>query len=356
MEPIPVPQNIIDAEFKLFGSFTVSQFIKILMGSFAALGIFFIDINLIIKLPLMLLAVGVGFMMAIMPGFPKLFRGFVRSIFISPRYVWVKEGNTPELFDAQIVKKVENDQSVNSAISKRKLDINSLPLQEMFSTRAKLSVQTHSDAQQQKTVIEPEDKIDVIMGEIFQQPSDNITALASQIKSQQPISNLNQSNNVPKRPLPTTPEELRAEIKRLKFELSKLARDDQFKQKEEQIIAQINELYREIKLLVGQPLEQKNPRVAAQLQEMQLNINAKEVYGKVVSKRDEPIANANVFFVNEQNQRFQTSTSNDGKFRTTSKLNPGDYSVYIESPGKRFHTYKIVVGAEGLPGYKFREK
>jgi hypothetical protein len=46
----------------------------------------------------------------------------------------------------------------------------------------------------------------------------------------------------------------------------------------------------------------------------------------------------------------------DGKFTTSKPLFDGEYEVSLSHPTMKFHTYKIKVGNQQLPAYKFREK
>jgi hypothetical protein len=124
MEPHPVPQNILDIEFKLFGAFTLSQFGKILIGCMGGVAIFFLlNINPLVKIPLILISVGTGVLMAIIPNFGTWLGGFIKALFISPRYVWVKETSTPELLQRKKISDPKNDLEVSSAMNKKKLNI-----------------------------------------------------------------------------------------------------------------------------------------------------------------------------------------------------------------------------------------
>src|SRR5260221_2036340 len=139
MEQHPVPQNIIDVEFKLFGSFTLKQFSKILFGSLGALLIFFIPMPSIIKVPLMGISIFLGLGMAIVPNLSVWLNGMLKAIFISPRYVWVRETVTPDLLKSrQSSTKSSKDLKVGAAKSTNKVDINDIPLERLFGTKSKI--------------------------------------------------------------------------------------------------------------------------------------------------------------------------------------------------------------------------
>ncbi|RMD77186.1 hypothetical protein D6810_01685 [Candidatus Dojkabacteria bacterium] len=368
MEPVPVPKNVIDAEFKLFGSFTVSQFLKILAGGLISLVIFFVEINILIKAPIMLLSIGVGFLMAWVPRFSFLFWGFVKAIFISPRYVWTREGYVPEiLMEPQKTKKYE-DLKVSVSKSTKKVDINSLPLAEILSQGSKVK----TSAKDPSTDLLSNDPLEIsylspgsseIINKYFEQYQKNEEAKES-------LNNKNLNTNtqslsdrtsgeaslIKKRKLPTNAKELAAEIKRLKFELFKLKKDANYTANEKKIIDQINELYREIKLLISKQDTNNLPNTSIQNQTKTNNTEGKEVFGIVVNKTNIPVGESKVIFISQNGEKIETITGTDGKFSTHKKLPFGEYSVSIEKPGMKFHSYKITIGTEVLPAFKFRER
>lgn len=351
MEPHPVPQNILDVEFKLFGAFTLKQFGKIMIGSLVGVGIFLININPIIKIPLVLASVFIGILSAIIPNFQTSLFGFIKALFISPRYVWVKENQTPEILAPAKMADPNKDRNVTSALNKKKLDINELPLDKLFGTTTQKSTpETEEDYQTtegqnlsqmysdvfgdvKKTVVVPRPAAQASMANVIQ-PVPAQSAFAPRFKSI---------------------EEYQKEINKLKFELSSLAKDPDYKDKEQKIMEEINDLFAEIKLIQGEQKERVNPAVAAKAEAMELD--GRLIFGIVVDKRDQPVAGAHVDFLNMgTNQTYSAISSADGKFTSNEALPKGEYAVTILYPSKRFHAYKIVIADQPLPGYKLREK
>jgi hypothetical protein len=351
VEPHPVPQNILDVEFKLFGSFTLKQFGKILIGSLIGVGIFFINLNPIIKIPLVLASVFIGILSAIIPNFQVWLLGFIKALFISPRYVWVKETVTPEILTSPKTADVMKDRNVSSSLNKKKLDISELPLDKMFGTTTVKSSPAN------------EEEFKNIEGQNLNRMYEDIF---EGVKPTKPIAQKLATSQPPVAPIPTggfTPrfrslEEYQKEINKLKFELSSLTKNPNMRGKEQEIMDKINDLYNEIKHIQGAEAGMKaDPRAVLKQNEMIDKADGKIVFGIVVDKTDKPIPAANVTFTNiATNQALVTATSADGKFNSSRQLPKGEYALTIEAPNKRFHSYKVVIGEMPLPAYKLREK
>ncbi len=104
MEKHAIPQNIMDVEFKLFGSLTVKQFMSLSGGIIIALFIYFFPILIIVKIPIMAFSVVLGLAMAFVKvngqDFSRWFTSFVKAMFSSQKYVWKKETKTPKILKA----------------------------------------------------------------------------------------------------------------------------------------------------------------------------------------------------------------------------------------------------------------
>lgn len=135
VEQHPVPKNVLNVEFKLFGTLTVKQFLKVLAGCAIALVLFVIDINILIKLPLILASLGIGILSALMPGFETKFLALLRAVFVSPQYVWRKDTKVPEVL-------TENAKPQTSTAQKQETQIShpqspeDLSIDQILATRA----------------------------------------------------------------------------------------------------------------------------------------------------------------------------------------------------------------------------
>ncbi len=358
IQPHPVPQNIIDVEFKLFGSFTLKQFSKILIGGVAALIIFALNIPDIVKYPLCLISVLTGIGLAIIPNLGIWINGFFKAIFFSPRYVWVKDTETPEILQNKAKSQISANQKVSSAITTKKIDISDLPLDKLFASKGEKISEEDSLENANPTKDNNFQRVysDVFGDDIFQRDESS------------PINQLRRTSNTPQPRSEQAPqadngssEKFENEIKKLKFELSMLEKDENYKQKEEEIISRINELYREIKLI--QQDKQTNVRSTADLRVKQKitqtldHTRGKVIIGIVVDKTDAPIANVEIAFLNREDQQlYKTKSLKDGKFSTGDVLEYGAYDITLSDGKHKFHTYSITIGDQNLPAYKFREK
>lgn len=100
MDQHPIPKNVLNVEFKLFGALSVRQFLRVLVGSLLALLIYALPLHPIMKFPLIIISVLVGIGSALVPGFNVRLNGIMRAILVSPRYVWKKQVQVPEVLKA----------------------------------------------------------------------------------------------------------------------------------------------------------------------------------------------------------------------------------------------------------------
>jgi hypothetical protein len=350
MEPHPVPQNILDVEFKLFGAFTLKQFGKILIGCLGGVGIFLININPVVKIPLILISVFTGILMAIIPNFGIWVNGFLKALFISPRYVWVKENKLPEILTSLEPADPTKDRNVSSSLNKKKLDINELPLEKLFGTRTQESVPVNQDEYKTRAGVNLTRAYSDVFG--AQPVIRSSGPIAQAVPSSQPVkSSLKPSyNNI---------EDYQNEINKLKYQLSMLVKDQSFKDNETAIINRINELYREVKLISS---DHADIRRNLQLEQMQnagktIEDSGKVLFGIVVDRNDIPVIGASVVVKNlADNRAINFITGPDGKFNSINPIPRGEYAVIVQAGDKKFHAYQVIVGNQPLPGYKLREK
>jgi hypothetical protein len=364
LEPHAVPQNILDVEFKLFGSFTFKQFLKMLLGSLLALFIFLINIPWLIKLPLMGLSVVTGIGLAIIPNLGVWLKGYIRAIFVSPRYVWVKETKAPELLQSTTNASSTANQKVSAFQNSSKIDLAEISLDKLLESRSTgraLASRTEPNTQEVET--QQSSNFDRLFNEIY---SSSRIAKIDKESREQKIENSKSTNEVQivqkqaKDKQLKTKQDYVNEINFLKQELSKVIKDQSYKEKEAEIMFKINELFQELKVLDMQEKEVKNPNVqSASVTNSQGQVVApgQIIMGIVVSKSDKSIDQAKLVWENTQTgQILETITDQQGRFITPSRLPIGTYDVEISKDGHKFHTYKIVVGDKKLPAYKFREK
>jgi len=359
MEQHPVPQNILEVEFKLFGSFTLKQFSKILFGCLAALIMYFLPIPEILKFPGMGIAVILGIALAIIPNLGVWIAGYLKALFISPRYVWKKETVTPEILKTSTKRTVVNRQQVNSAQNQRKVNLSEISLNELFGTRGtsiKNVLEEPDPLANQNSA--QETNLDRLYTQLYsrieekkvkqsqaQMPivQESVQAVPVNVPQQRPVSQLE------------TPEDYQNEINRLKKALQNLVKDQNYKENESDILEQINELYQHLKF-TNEDSKNSESKILTNANGKRLD-SGQHMFGIVVDKKDQPISDVQIKLKDISNdQILQVISMSDGKFTTPEALFDGDYEVSLNHPTLKFHTYKIKVGNQQLPAYKFREK
>ncbi len=357
MEPHPVPQDIINAEFKLFGSFTLKQFMKIVIGCLIGLAVFISPLPALIKFPIIIGSVLTGIAMAILPNFGTWLSGYIKAIFISPRYVWVKQGSPPELLAGKTVKNIEDDQKVSKSKGKKKINLEEISLERLLSARDNPRKSTPRARTTDDLENNPiEQNLDRMFNAIYSDQVNNKN-------TETPPSVQAKEQTTKKDPMQKTKEDYLTEINTLKSQLQGLVKDGKYKDKEAEILSKINDLYQELKMMdmdltddETKNSEQINPKNITNFKG-EVQTNGQIVFGMVVDKTDKPITNATITFDDSESDVYFTAvTGNDGKFVTDKKVAQGTYDVLITHPNHKFNTYRIVVGEQKLPAYKLREK
>lgn len=369
MEQHPVPQNIIDVEFKLFGSFTLKQFGKMLIGCLVGVIIYALPLlPIYIKVPLILASVGIGFLSAIVPNFSIWLSGFLKALLISPRYVWIKENTPPELL---VTKKDEEEKeknlSVSASTNESKVDITDLPLDKIFVSSKKGAFAKGGDVDDPLLSGQTQNEnLQKVYDQLFaNDPRVQHSAMinpqgAKQQQVLQPRSNLVKAgvgmNGEQQDPV----QRYYDEIARLKTELGKLTRDANYAPKEQEILGKIDRIYEQIR-----SVQQTTSSGSVQSKIIGKNVRientpdiGKVVFGIVVDKSDQPIPDVILDFVDlqDENKEYRSISAADGRFASSTKLPYGTYAVKLDGRDHAFHTYKIEVTDQSLPAFKFREK
>lgn len=351
MEPHPVPQQIMDVDFKLFGSFSLKQFLRILIACALAFAMYFVEpIPIFLRFGIMGFVVIMGFFFAVIPKFEVWVSNFAKAVFISPRYIWIREYRTPEILTVKPVSSVDNLATIQVSSNKKKIDINDLPLSQMFGNTQERGAITESQSGDSL-----ETNFERVYGNIYKNTKKVI---------QKSILD-NKSSPKPKmgefKPSFKTLEEYENAIRKLKFELSKVSADPKLQPKEDQIMARISELFEEMKIIkshgvvIDSPVEVISRGGVSKIAQIQKR--GKLIFGIVVDKSDKPVAGAQVTFLKNDEIKAIVVSDISGRFSTSSPLAEGEYEVKVNDGGKhKFHSYKIIVADKNLPGYKLREK
>lgn len=103
MENHPIPQDVTGFKFKLVGSVTIKQFLYLMGFGILTTIAFVLNVNIFIKVPLMLFFAGIGTSLAFLPidGRPMdtMIMNFAKTIPSENRYIFVKRGALPSAFE-----------------------------------------------------------------------------------------------------------------------------------------------------------------------------------------------------------------------------------------------------------------
>lgn len=358
MEPHPVPQDILYAEFKLFGSFTLKQFLKLVMGCLVALIFFSLPFPFIIKVPLVIAILLITLGIAAIPRFEQKFGNFVKAVFISPRYIWIKDSRVPDILATRAIKTTDKTPAVSAAKAKKKVDLTKVSVETLLDAKEKerISVANRSNMKGGVVTAKPVnqsaegDNFDRVYNSIYKNKEVNPI-----VQNQQTNQNLQINQNVRRQ---KSREEYIKEIQDLKSLLAQVSKSPNSKEQETQIMNQINDLLIELKSLglISQPQQNQESQVITNSQG-KVEVFGQIVSGIVVDKSNRPIPNAQIVFDDVGGNRDVIAmTDSNGRFVSRDKLIEGQYDITVQYPGKRFHTYKIQVTKDKLPMYKLREK
>lgn len=369
MEQHPVPQNVIGVEFKLFGSFTLKQFGKIMIGCVAGLGFFFSGLPIYLSLPLTAASVLLGLGTAIVPQLGTWVSGYIKALFISPRYVWMKQGKAPEVLTQKQRAELDQSQKVTTAKNQRKVDLSEISLNKLLATRA----DSGPDSQESKDIVNPQVVGDPLEVKNNQARGSNFDRVFEDVYKDSPIpqstsagnmqiQNQNVEQPVQMRKELITEDDYLNEINYLKQQLNELVKSNVDQSKQKEIMDRINNLTAHLSLMnqaQGQASSNVSVTTSANVKDMQGQSVAKgqNIFGILVDSKNVPVMGAQVDFRDINTGNIITAISgDDGRFASQSSLPVGTYDVTIEHPKFRFHTYRIDVGQQKLPAYKFRAR
>lgn len=341
-----MPKNILTVEFKLFGALSVRQFMKIVVGCLLSLVLFVIPIPKLVSLPIILVVLIVSILSALIKDFEVRFWGFIRAVFVSPRYVWKKQESAPGVLAEVKKEPTENKQTVKiekeGAAALAELSIDQL----IDAKNLAAGTNSSSDGDSQDLVAS----------------SNNFESLYSQTfgpvdlqKSKSPNLQAVLSDQ-PTAPVITAPApvvvpaaapEASAEPA---ADPSQTAVDDLMDtvQKGNSSSADINAAFDQAKQTVAATL----PPTA----DMPVH---KYIYGIVVDKSGSPVAGASTHLLDAKGQEVvpSGSSTSDGRFALdVSNVPFGGYVMRIQHPRYSFYDFKVNYEDKKLPAYKFKAK
>jgi hypothetical protein len=301
MEEHPVPHNVLEIEFKLFGNFSVRQFVKMMAGAAIALAVFVLQLPSIVAIPIIVVSIGYGIGSAMIPEFDRKANTIIGAIFVSPRYVWKRTPVSPEYLTRDYEQNVVNSKA--SVTNTKGVKVNESELEQILTLRSQrknLPTGLMADTPLSKTV-ESEDFVDFHPGSVTAENFDQYYMQA--FGAVQP-------KVVEQKPKPV--------------------------QMPNPAPAHINNLAEATTTTTSSP-------------------NA--LYGIAVDRKDQPIAAAEITVLNQDQKEIeQCTTGDDGRFTTQNKLPAGEYYVKLKKSGYKFEEFKITITSGNLPAFRFRAK
>lgn len=106
MERHAVPQNIMEVEFKLFGSLTVKQFAYLAGGLMVGLSVYFLPFPIALRFVLIVISVVLGLFLSLVKingQYSSIWlSNFIVAMFTSQERVWKKTGVVPDIFKEEV--------------------------------------------------------------------------------------------------------------------------------------------------------------------------------------------------------------------------------------------------------------
>lgn len=265
MEKHAIPQNIMDVEFKLFGSLTVKQFISLATGILIGVSIYFIKLPIIVGWPLIAFSVIIGFSMAFMTingqPFGRWFTNFMIALVSSQKYVWKKAPKTPKALKTSTPKQFSNTDTLKTVLKK---ELGHIPIAEVVSMQndklddkevAELSrLDTYFESEFEKQQVDPSKRVNLNQNSVAGE-NNPIGRSQRQVKVGDNTKVVySEFNNQKQRPLSSEDidkvidEKIRVILERQK-DLNPYIKTEQIEKQEEELKNEMKKLYNEVQSL-----------------------------------------------------------------------------------------------------------
>jgi hypothetical protein len=313
MERHPVPQNIMDVEFKLFGALTIRQFSYAAAGFVIALLFYFSELPDILKWMFIGISLLGGFFLSLVKinGQPSTvwMTNFITSMLEPQERIWRKTPSVPELLKntpQMETKKIDEEAAL---LSREKQNV----LSEMPLTQVIIP-------ESEKRLIEDEStelkKIDEHFDFLFNElPQIATTSVNPAIQEQA---------TPPVNPIVALPQTLAAAVGPEKHSGDTLYRGSDY-------------------AVTFNPLQKSvNRPIKVQKDNLPVTNETNYLKGLVIDKKEQPLAEADVFVSNQSGQVIRNTVSNSaGRFSINTALVSGDYLLDIRKEGLKFPRYSV---------------
>lgn len=412
MERHSVPQNIMDVEFKLFGSFTIKQFAYLAAGFIGALVVFvspFPDLLKMILLPMsMILGIFLGVIKINGQPSSVFLSNFIAALFSSQTRIWQKSSKTPEMLqEARAAINPKDVEVLQVATKTLNRSSKLMPLQSLV-----IEEENELDKEESDRLEQIEKHFNFAVGDLEKEtmraeietkkvsppklPSPPDTAI-----EQPPIFHIdpeadNLAGSIAHKELQGEPilrtnkyaaiyKQMQSQTNRPIVEEPSQPKAEEILQEQlpEQVQGQVQEQVKEQEVVadsvtnadaqvqaepsVSVETENKVENKEATVTQVQTNIPSPPlipqhrkpniVAGIVVDKNDKPIAHATIEFKDEKEKLLRkVTTTVNGTFGLSTPLPNGTYRVDINAEGFKFNRFELILSGTALPNYKFKAK
>lgn len=313
MERHPVPQNIMDVEFKLFGALTIKQFTYAAAGFVIALLFYFTDLPAIIKWIFIGIALLGGLFLAVMKingqSSTIWVSNFITSMFEPQERLWRKTAVVPDILKEDTPTRPQASTEISGLVHKKRLD--SLPVMPLAQTEVPES-EKQLIADENNDLNQIDSHFNFLFNELPQVATTSVNP--NIIVQQKAVTN----------PIINKPQSLAAGVEAGQ----KLA--DTVYQGSNYAVP-----FKQMQAEVGRPLQTTYNQ--------NLDLKATNyIKGTIVSPLGEPITGASVYVLDNKGQIIRNSTSQaGGAFAIASGLETGDYLLDIKKEGFKFPRYSV---------------
>ncbi|MFW5702554.1 MAG: PrgI family mobile element protein [Candidatus Dojkabacteria bacterium] len=365
-----VPHNIMDVEFKLFGSLTIRQF-SWLAGTFVtSLMLYFSGIPAIVSYFLiaiaMMLGLGLAFLRVNEQPFSVWFGNYLKSLFGSQRKVYRKQGHTPKVL-AEDYKSNTQKQANKQGIIKKDLA--------SFQQVGAGSIRPASTDENEEVPDLLDSKRAQALDSYFSRlVSDNLGQYGLAAKEEEPA----QQKAAKQESAPVDPaqsvqvQQAPAEQERTQQEPAQQAPAQQQPAQQEptqqeqpaQAVDQSGKAAQAQATPQQQPTQKPSQQhsgeeESAPVPKLQIHkkLRPNQIAGFVVDAQDQPQKKAQIFIKSDSGELLRSTYSDvNGKFIFPSPLESGNYKIEVTAENLIFPEFFLQLSGELVPMYKYPAK
>jgi len=338
MERHPVPQNIMDVEFKLFGALTVKQFAYAAAGFICALISYYTPFPDILRLIFIGVSIGAGLFLSLVKinGQPSTIwvSNFLVSMVVPQERLWRKSAIIPEILQDNPALKDSTDTDLADTLTKERLDkLPSMPLENLS------PAETELDQEEEKNLKQIDEHFDFLFNQLPQVSTTSVNPGVQEAATSFKKENL----PVPEAALPVIkkPNSI-AEAVGSNYGQDKVYVNDSYAVPFKKVTKEVNRpmnLTDNTKPIV-EPVKQVPVVDPASLPVQPGMVNL--VNGSVTDKQGQPLSGVKLSVLDQSGKMVRSvNSSGQGSFTLASGMNNGKYILDAAKDGYKFTRYTI---------------